>query len=52
MGQQGSHMRQGGNLKQVEGGQGVRKNLTLLEERKSAINPVKHRVDAVKKFNE
>jgi hypothetical protein len=36
-------------ISKVEGSQGIKKTLTLIEERKSSISPIKHKVDAVMK---
>lgn len=37
------------NLRQVEGGQGIEETVLLMDERKSAINSIKHEANAVMK---
>jgi hypothetical protein len=46
MGQLCSRRLRGGNLMQVEGSQGMEETPMFIEERKRAINSMKHGVDA------
>jgi hypothetical protein len=49
MGQLCSRRLRGGNLRQVEGNEGIEETLIWIEERKSAINPTNHGVDVERK---